>query len=303
VRARPTARATAPASLPARAAPRAARRPPPTARHAPLPRARAGASGRLLRSLLSTQATGVAPLFILLNAAAAAVLVWMPYTLLVEFSMLLSVPSILLFMWSFVALRVQRPYVPRPFLIPGGLPVAVLLTVVPVAISISYGAIIMTESSFLDAPADGSDEKRSRSSDGGMPPIFQVISMGAVIGVGLAVHGAVALLGRRAPPAAAPLVGLFGATPQRLPASVVAVRDRGALPTHEAEELEAFNGHGALDGGALGGGEGAGGRGGSGGGQPLTDKVRTAVTSAISGGQSKRGYQQVGHADPYTPGL
>ena len=135
------------------------------------------ASGRLLRSLLNDKQTGVAPLYILTNAAVAvraataaaaantaaaaeaatipfvpsprvaraslwcprltprlatrqAVLVWMPYTLLVEFSMLIMVPSILLFMWSFVALRIQRPYVERPFLIPGGLPVAVLLTVV-----------------------------------------------------------------------------------------------------------------------------------------------------------------------------
>jgi amino acid transporter len=84
----------------------------------------AGARGRLLRPLLSTSKTGVAPIFILVNAVCAGVLVWMPYTLLVEFSMLLSVPSILLFMWSFVALRIQRPFVERPFLIPGGLPVA-----------------------------------------------------------------------------------------------------------------------------------------------------------------------------------
>lgn len=79
-----------------------------------------GRAGRMLRSLLSTSQTGVAPLYILTNALCAAILVWMPYTLLVEFSMLLSVPSILLFMWSFVALRIQRPYVERPFLIPGG---------------------------------------------------------------------------------------------------------------------------------------------------------------------------------------
>ena len=59
-----------------------------------------GALGRVLRALLSTSQTGVAPLYILTNAVCAGILVWMPYTLLVEFSMLLSVPSILLFMWS-----------------------------------------------------------------------------------------------------------------------------------------------------------------------------------------------------------
>ena len=45
-----------------------------------------------------------------------------------------------------MALRVQRPDVPRPFLVPGGLPMAVLITVVPVAISISYATIVATES-------------------------------------------------------------------------------------------------------------------------------------------------------------
>ena len=147
-----------------------------------------GACGRVLRSLLNEKATGVAPLYILTNACCAGVLVWMPYTLLVEFSMLLSVPSILLFMWSFVALRIQRPFVDRPFLIPGGLPVAVLLTVVPVAISISYAAIITTESSFSLEQQEDSAEARSRSSDGGLPPIFQVVSMGLVILCGCIVH-------------------------------------------------------------------------------------------------------------------
>ena len=52
----------------------------------------------LLRWMLSTSQTGVAPLYILINAACASALVWMPYTILVEFSMLLSVPPILLFM-------------------------------------------------------------------------------------------------------------------------------------------------------------------------------------------------------------
>ena len=42
------------------------------------------------RSGLSTSQTGVAPLYILTNALCAALLVWVPYTILVEFSMLLS---------------------------------------------------------------------------------------------------------------------------------------------------------------------------------------------------------------------
>ena len=99
----------------------------------------------VLRWLLSTSQTGVAPLYILTNALCAGLLVWMPYTILVEFSMLLSVPSILLFMASFVALRLQRPDVERPFRVPGGLPVAIAITVVPIAISLACAALVVTE--------------------------------------------------------------------------------------------------------------------------------------------------------------
>ncbi len=77
--------------------------------------------------------------------------------------MLLSVPSILLFMWSFVALRVQQPTAPRPFRIPGGLATAVLITVVPVAISLAYAAIVATDSLLLGRPERASGKVRSTS--------------------------------------------------------------------------------------------------------------------------------------------
>ena len=51
-----------------------------------------------------------------------------------------------------MALRVQRADVHRPFLVPGGLPMAVLITVIPVAISISYATIVATESALGCAP-------------------------------------------------------------------------------------------------------------------------------------------------------
>ena len=136
-----------------------------------------GGNGELLRRwLFSTQNTGVAPLFILLNACCATFLVWLPYDLLVEFSMLLSVPSILLFMWSFVALRVQRPDVPRPFLIPGGLCLAICITVLPVAICIAYAAVVGTE-------IFATHRRRADSNS-----IQQIYSMMGVMGVGFAVH-------------------------------------------------------------------------------------------------------------------
>jgi len=146
---------------------------------------RAKESGRkvdaVLHYLLATSNTGVAPFFILFNAAIAALLVWAPYTILVEFSMLLSVPSIMLFMWSFVALRVQQPHAPRPFRIPGGLATAVLITVVPVAISLSYAAIIATES-LVGSPAARQDKRPTvETADGdddyGAEPAYQIYSM------------------------------------------------------------------------------------------------------------------------------
>jgi len=145
----------------------------------------------LLRWMLSTSQTGVAPLYILINAACASALVWMPYTILVEFSMLLSVPSILLFMASFVALRVQRPDAERPFRIPGGLAVAIGITVIPIAISLAYAAIVITESFF------GHSTARQREHYGDLPPIYQVYSMLGVIALGLIVHGCVRRHGRR----------------------------------------------------------------------------------------------------------
>lgn len=88
------------------------------------------------------------------------------------------------------SVRVARPPNARR-----SLPVAVLITVVPVAISISYAAIITTESYFN--VEDISTEQRSRSSDGGLPPIFQVVSMGAVITFGCVVHFLFVLRHRR----------------------------------------------------------------------------------------------------------
>ena len=94
-------------------------------------------------------------------------------------------------MWSFVALRVQRPDVPRRFLIPGGLSVAIAVTVIPVAISISYAAIILTES----AIGDGDTGAATRTED--LPPIYQVYCMALVILVGFAGHGVARYCARR----------------------------------------------------------------------------------------------------------
>lgn len=172
-----------------------AHRPPPTAHPSlpPRPRRLAWLCCTPTPGHPSPTQTGVAPLYILFNALIAALLVWAPYTLLVEFSMLLSVPSIFLFMWSFVALRVQQPTVQRPFRIPGGIATAVLITVVPIAISISYAAIIGTEALIgrpgrADVPA--LEDNQASDEDGleERQPAYQIYSMLGVVSFGLLVH-------------------------------------------------------------------------------------------------------------------
>ena len=49
-------------------------------------------------------------------------LVWMPYAFLIEVTMLLMVLMTYPFLYSFLALRINQPDVPRAFKIPGGMP-------------------------------------------------------------------------------------------------------------------------------------------------------------------------------------
>lgn len=120
------------------------------------------------------------------------------------------------------------------------LPVAVLITVVPVAISISYAAIITTESSFN--VEDISTEQRSRSSDGGLPPIFQVMSMGAVITLGCVVHFIFNLRHQRASALDGTLrfgdANVGGSLPSSLPSPVLAHRPNGEHSGHNGDVHE-----------------------------------------------------------------
>mmetsp|Transcript_49565 Transcript_49565/g.165556 ORF Transcript_49565/g.165556 Transcript_49565/m.165556 type:complete len:256 (+) Transcript_49565:1-768(+) len=106
-------------------------------------------------------------------------------------------------MWSFVALRMKQPesLAARPFRIPGGLPTAVLITVVPVAISISYAVIVAAESFVPEPGAAGDGGHSARHKKGGArrhnAAGHQIRSMLYVIGAGVAVHALVVLLSRR----------------------------------------------------------------------------------------------------------
>eukprot|EP00047_Mylnosiga_fluctuans_P008401 m.7106 g.7106 ORF g.7106 m.7106 type:complete len:548 (+) comp2165_c0_seq2:144-1787(+) len=85
----------------------------------------------VVRYFFSKGRAGVPPFFILFTACITSCLIWLPYAFLVEFTMLLTSLVCMLFLASFVLLRYQRPDMPRPFKIPGGFPVAIMLSLLP----------------------------------------------------------------------------------------------------------------------------------------------------------------------------
>eukprot|EP00051_Salpingoeca_urceolata_P019590 m.287674 g.287674 ORF g.287674 m.287674 type:complete len:602 (+) comp19446_c0_seq3:766-2571(+) len=73
--------------------------------------------------------TGVPPLCIVFNAAFAFAFVWLPYDVLVEMAALTTSIVMLAGMAAFATLRFTKPWLPRPWCIPGGKFVAVLMLV------------------------------------------------------------------------------------------------------------------------------------------------------------------------------
>jgi amino acid transporter len=91
----------------------------------------------LKRWLLHHEEGGAAPLYILVNGAIASVLVLLPYKVLIEFTMTVMGPPTLLFLFSFVALRINEPDMQRDFKIPGGTFVAILAIIPPCIVTCS----------------------------------------------------------------------------------------------------------------------------------------------------------------------
>ena len=82
----------------------------------------------------------VTPFFVLFNGAVAAVLVWLPYAMLIQFSMLLMNVAIIMFFVSFLILRVTHKDMERPFLVPGGALGALLVFYIRIAMRSAAGA-------------------------------------------------------------------------------------------------------------------------------------------------------------------
>lgn len=203
--------------------------------------------------------------------------------------------------WSARGCHLRSPCcsLSTPFSAPRGA-FAVLITVVPVAVSIAYAAIITTESFF--SSDELSSEKQSHS-DGGLPPIFQVVSMVLVILLGGLVHLFFSLrdsctdahgrLRMHSNPPLAP-------APARVPCTL---SDTAMAPGRDAHSglcggsSDAVRVHSlSLTSDACGGCSTVGASGG--GSEALAETMRSAVSNvygSIGGrGKSKEGYQQVG---------
>lgn len=86
---------------------------------------------KFVEYLFHENGTGVAPVYILANACFALVLCWLPYGLLVEFSMTVLALSMMLFLYSFITLRVKEPDLKRPYKVPGNIVTAILFALLP----------------------------------------------------------------------------------------------------------------------------------------------------------------------------
>ena len=74
---------------------------------------------------------GVPAGIIILNGCVSCLAVWVPYAALVETSVLLAAPTIILFLSSFFHFKRTRPNMDRPYNIPGGVPGSVLVLIGP----------------------------------------------------------------------------------------------------------------------------------------------------------------------------
>eukprot|EP00048_Salpingoeca_helianthica_P000768 m.43866 g.43866 ORF g.43866 m.43866 type:complete len:541 (+) comp10840_c0_seq2:235-1857(+) len=130
-------------------------------------------SHRFVRYLFHKGETGVAPLFILFNASIALVLIWFPYEFLVEFNMLQMSFVCVLFIYSYLYIRIKMPGMTRPFRVPGPLPFVFFISILPLACTV-------TNIYFALADNDELEVEGSLVAD----PYFKIFAFEAFVGAG-----------------------------------------------------------------------------------------------------------------------
>jgi len=81
--------------------------------------------------------------YVISNGFCAALLCWLPYNFLVQFTMLLMSSTAALFMYAFVWLRRNKPDMPRAFKIPTWL--AVPVVIMPVVITAANTVLLLED--------------------------------------------------------------------------------------------------------------------------------------------------------------
>ncbi len=94
--------------------------------------------GKPWRFLFDSKKYGVEPMYIIATSAVNIVLVWLPYEMLVEGGILISVIPAILLLGVFVYFKWKRPFMKRPYEVRGGVLVACLLILFPFVINLAY---------------------------------------------------------------------------------------------------------------------------------------------------------------------
>eukprot|EP00301_Raphidiophrys_heterophryoidea_P004289 c11875_g2_i1.p1 GENE.c11875_g2_i1~~c11875_g2_i1.p1 ORF type:complete len:556 (-),score=67.78 c11875_g2_i1:92-1759(-) len=119
--------------------------------------------------LTDHRTTGVARIYILLVMLICCALVWLPYDFLVEFSMLMMAVIIMPFLASFLYLRLKQPDKERAFRVPGNFLVALIISLMPFALTCGYIYIALEQSGSVLIYGI---------------PYLNVVGLGGIIGMG-----------------------------------------------------------------------------------------------------------------------
>eukprot|EP00039_Didymoeca_costata_P025689 m.14132 g.14132 ORF g.14132 m.14132 type:complete len:518 (-) comp4993_c0_seq1:305-1858(-) len=93
-------------------------------------------SSKLFHYLWVDPSPGVPAGIIIFNALLTCGATWLPYDVLIEMVILCAAPSMVLFLLAFVALRIQRPELDRPYRLPGGVGMAIGFATPPMILTL-----------------------------------------------------------------------------------------------------------------------------------------------------------------------
>lgn len=100
-------------------------------------------TGRCSRALWDKRGAGIGRGHILIHSAISMLLIVLPYDVLIQFEMLLTVPCVTLLLLSFVHFKWKQPHMQRPFSVPGGVKGGCLIVLPPLVCTLINGWTII----------------------------------------------------------------------------------------------------------------------------------------------------------------